>query len=543
MSRFAFLLNAGTVSDRKSIFGKDVANSGLIRALGQTASPEDPLCLAVTEHTSAEMVAERFRIPLAHLRLIAANRIAEAGIKCLLHGLPNIHHSAWQRSPSHARSYSLCGLIHTLAPPATQDTIARVLTAPLHPWDALICTSSALAQAVTKLLAEWNAYYGERFGGTRQPSIHVPVLPLGIHCDDFTHDPAARMMERHKLGIGENDIAVLWMGRLSFFEKMHPYATFAAMELAARKCKRKLHLVLTGWFPHPDHERDYRAMAAATCPSVTLHIVDGTDSDQARRIWSAADIFTSLVDNVQETFGLAPVEAMAAGLPSVVSDWDGYRDTIVSGETGLRIATLMPPGGSGQEPLDRHLAQVSSYQSYAGTIALATAVDIRGAGDALALLANDDDRRRRMGMAAQARARAVFDWPKVALGYRRLMADLDQRRGQGDATVPTGNPMAQDPFTLFSHYASLTLDDHDRLHALPGAENLLAQADQYHINNFVQATMATPAETRAILKRLHAGPQRIGDLAASAPEGAARCRRTIGWMIKLGLLALERPPK
>lgn len=543
MSRFAFLLNAGTVADKKSIFGKDVANSGLIRALGQTASPQEPLLLAVTENTNAEAVAERFRIPVAHLRLLAANRIAEAGIGCLLHGLPNIHHSAWQRSPTQARAYSLCGLIHTLAPPATQDTIARVLTAPLHPWDALICTSSALAQAVTKLLAEWNAYYGERFGATKLPNIHIPVLPLGIHCDDFTHDPAARLAERQRLGIGDDDIAVLWMGRLSFFEKMHPYATFAAMELAARKSKRKLHLLLSGWFPHPDHERDYRAMAAATCPSVTLHIIDGTNADQARRIWSAADIFTSLVDNVQETFGLAPVEAMAAGLPSVVSDWDGYRDTILHGETGLRIATLMPPGGSGQEPLDRHLAQISSYQVYVGTIAMATAVDIRSAGDALALLANDDARRRQMGAAAQARARAVFDWPKVALAYRRLMADLDQRRGQGDAAVPTGNPMAQDPFTLFSHYASLAFQDDDRLHALPGADALLAQAEQYPINTFIQAAMATPAETRAVLKRLHAGPQRISDLVATAPEGAARCQRTLGWMIKLGLLALERPTR
>ena len=31
---------------------------------------------------------------------------------------------------------------------------------------------------------------------------------------------------------------------------------------------------------------------------------------------------------MQETFGLTPLEAMAAGLPCVVSDWNGYRDTV-----------------------------------------------------------------------------------------------------------------------------------------------------------------------------------------------------------------------
>ena len=51
----------------------------------------------------------------------------------------------------------------------------------------------------------------------------------------------------------------------------------------------------------------------------------------------------SLSDNMQETFGLTPIEAMAAGLPSVVSDWDGYRDTVQHREHGFRIPTLAPP--------------------------------------------------------------------------------------------------------------------------------------------------------------------------------------------------------
>ena len=61
-----------------------------------------------------------------------------------------------------------------------------------------------------------------------------------------------------------------------------------------------------------------------------------------RCCWAAADIFLSLVDNPQETFGLAPVEAMAAGVPVVVSDWDGYRYTVSDGVEGFRISTLSP---------------------------------------------------------------------------------------------------------------------------------------------------------------------------------------------------------
>ena len=48
---------------------------------------------------------------------------------------------------------------------------------------------------------------------------------------------------------------------------------------------------------------------------------------------------------MQESFGLTPIEAMAAGLPRVISDWDGYRDSVNDGEDGflIRTARNRPP--------------------------------------------------------------------------------------------------------------------------------------------------------------------------------------------------------
>jgi hypothetical protein len=77
--------------------------------------------------------------------------------------------------------------------------------------------------------------------------------------------------------------------------------------------------------------------------------VRGREEAVRREIWSAADIFTHLVDNIQETFGQAPVEAMAAGLPVVVTDWVGFRDTVRHGVDGMLVRTTMASPGEGRE--------------------------------------------------------------------------------------------------------------------------------------------------------------------------------------------------
>ena len=42
---------------------------------------------------------------------------------------------------------------------------------------------------------------------------------------------------------------VLWLGRLSFFEKAYPQGMFIALQKAAQRCGRRLHFVMAGWFP------------------------------------------------------------------------------------------------------------------------------------------------------------------------------------------------------------------------------------------------------------------------------------------------------
>src|SRR5438045_9025590 len=65
-----------------------------------------------------------------------------------------------------------------------------------------------------------------------------------------------------------------------------------------------------------------------------------TPSDKTKyALTAAADVFVSPGDSLQESFGITPIEAMACGIPQVVADWNGYRDTVSYGETGFFVPT------------------------------------------------------------------------------------------------------------------------------------------------------------------------------------------------------------
>jgi len=56
----------------------------------------------------------------------------------------------------------------------------------------------------------------------------------------------------------------------------------------------------------------------------------------------AGDIFLSLIDNMQESFGLTPSKRWP---PSAARDQrlDGYRDSVTHGEDGFLVTTRQPP--------------------------------------------------------------------------------------------------------------------------------------------------------------------------------------------------------
>ena len=446
-------------------------------------------------------------------------------------------------------AYSLAGVIHTIAPPFIRSQIAAAALAPVHSWDALICTSPAVQQAMEAMFEQQQAWLVERLGASLQPRPLLPLIPLGVDVQRFAGhraDAAGRAALRSQLGLADNDLLVLWVGRLSYFEKAFPQA----VQQATERTGRRLVLALAGWFPNGEADQQlYGQAAQQLAPKVPLTILNGSKPELLAQAWAAADVFLSLVDNIQETFGLAPVEAMAAGLPVVVSDWDGYRYTVRDGVDGFRIPTLGSPGGApGQLLAHLHSLELETYQTYAGAVAQHTAVHVGRAADALVQLAESPELRARMGAAGQQRARELFDWPVVVGQYNALFGELAERRAQAlrDGAVPQGvaiQPSRGDPFADFRGFASRVLDPELTVRLADGVdaadlEPLLA----VQLNRLYPGLRGTPAEAEVLMAQLAAvagaaeGLSVAELLASAAPERRPYLETTLVWLAKLGLV-------
>jgi glycosyltransferase involved in cell wall biosynthesis len=380
---------------------------------------------------------------------------------------------AWHRRHRGQRDYSICGVTHTIASRRGLDAIARLLVAPLQPWDALICTSQSVRAAVERVHGSFGEYLTQRFGsGAASPDLQLPVIPLGVDTGQLApsaQSAASRAALRSELGASAEDIVVLYVGRLIHYAKAHPVPMYLALEKAAQRTSRKIHLIQAGWFEQEGRiEQDYKDAAAQLCPSVRSVFLDGRKPQVRATVWAAADIFFSLSDNVQETFGITPIEAMAAGLPVVVSDWDGYRESVRDGVDGFTVPTLSPPPGAALDWSAAFGADMMNYSMFIANAAMVTSVDVDAAARAIHQLADNAELRLRMGESGRRRARDVYDWRVVIRAYEELWGELATRRTSAAESVPVAagaapHPLCDDPFRLFAHYATATLTRQMRL--------------------------------------------------------------------------------
>lgn len=528
----------------QKLLGRQSAGVGLLRALAQEGTQGELGCFTHDRHHADACLAalreDGYAGALAWLPSSRPQDLKRFG--CLYHPGADIERLAWQRLRLDDRDYSLCGIVHSVANHEMMNTVTGLLTAPVRGWDAIVCTSRVVRDSMRLLLEQQAAYLRTRLGATRFELPQLPMIPLGVHCDELRFDEQERFEARARLGIGVDDVAVLSLGRLSVHAKSHPQQLFAALE-RAEKGGRRVHLVLCGWFAGEAIETAFHEAAALLCPSVNLIVLDGREAQHKREAWACADIFTSLADNLQETFGLTPLEAMAAGLPCVVSDWNGYRDTVRDGVDGYRIATVMPAPGAGQDLAQRYEDGVDSFDMYCGHASQAVALDGAGLAQAYGSLIRDPHLRRTMGDNARLRARQEFDWRAVLARYRTLFEELAERRRADPSLnppLPQQAPDRLDPFRLFASYATRALGPSSLVELKPEASlALVRQYRELGINRFAAASMPTLEEFGVIFGAIGPRPMQVEELSDTlGPCDRPTLLRGLAWLCKMDMLRI-----
>jgi hypothetical protein len=305
-------------------------------------------------------------------------------------------------------------------------------------------------------------------------------------------------------------------------------------------------LLQCGWFPNSHIEAAFTGAARMLCPSITLQHADGRDPATRKRAWACADIFISLSDNIQETFGLTPVEAMAAGLPVIVSDWDGYKDTVRDGVDGFRIPSLTPPAPLGADLAQRYDSGTDTYDVYCGYASQLTAFDPLALEQACERLIGDAGLRQQMGAAGRVRARESYDWSIIYRRYQALWGELAERRRAdpdlyGRKSITT-RPDRPDPFAAFAGYPTRRLSGEHVVTLLPESSSLEARRN-LAMNAFAKSVQPSEAECLVIFELLQkAGPQTATAITNLFPlQQRPSMLRGLVWLAKMEAVRITPP--
>jgi glycosyltransferase involved in cell wall biosynthesis len=271
------------------------------------------------------------------------------------------------------------------------------------PCDAVFCTSQAAIGAVS-------AMYAMR----GEPELPRPALlhvPLGADPAQF-HAPAslsartAREDMRRRLGLDEHECLLLAFARISHAAKMDLLPLFRAVKRAmASSGEARLRLVAAGTVL-PEDPLPSALPETAAALGVKLDILANPNAHERAALYAAADIFVSPADNIQETFGLTLLEAGLSGLPVIASDFDGYRDIIIHGTSGLLVPTLQADNFGAFDAVSRVLAPDHTHLYFAQQ----TVVDVPVLAAHISRLAGDPALREKMGTAARERAMKHYSY-------------------------------------------------------------------------------------------------------------------------------------
>lgn len=456
----ALIFSPDLLPDQAPLNGRRWASQLLLRLWLDGAGDEGLDLLAahpqVLESLRPSLASRHKAVPLRCCSLTDPASLAANG--ALFIPDPSLGSWASWRQAAGAHAFSLIGQIHTLSTTAVMTMLDALVVEPVQPWDALICSSRAGRAVVERLLDDREQQLRQRSGASRFPRPQLPVIPLPLDEACFRLEHQQRQQARQCLGLPSDAAVVLWLGRRSMLTKADPWPMYQVLERVARRAEKPVWLVECGPDDTAVQAEHFQALQQHCHHLKLLRLgADGpVPEPQKQQALIACDLLLSLVDNIQETFGLSVAEAMAAGRPVVASNWDGYRDLVRDGIDGFLIPSRWDDQASRLSfPLSwTQKLDANAFPSVSGCYAQMVQLDLAAAEAAVLTLITQPQLAAAMGRAARARAQEQFAPEQVMARLRDLFADLAERRAAAVAEPAAQPPLRFDPVRCFAGYAS-----------------------------------------------------------------------------------------
>jgi glycosyltransferase involved in cell wall biosynthesis len=228
-----------------------------------------------------------------------------------------------------------------------------------------------------RLVANSNSV-AEFYRGQGFPSERITVIPNGVELPEFTEED--RLAVLRELDIPEDSRVVGYVGRLARQKRVRDLVW--AMQLL-RQLRDRIHLLIVGDGPE---RKNVEAFAKHVGCDHLIRFAG--HRDDAGRMFAAIDVFWLASDF--EGMSNSLMEAMAAGIPSVVTDIPPNRELLEDGKQGF----VVKPGDS------------VGFAQFADR------------------LLGDPQLRRRQGEAARQRMRGEFSVEKMVDSYARLYREI-----------------------------------------------------------------------------------------------------------------------
>lgn len=236
--------------------------------------------------------------------------------------------------------------------------------------------------------------------------------------------------------------------------------------------------------------------------------------------------------------------------PVVASDWNGYKELIVHGETGFKVRTDWADClGELNE-----LAPVINEDQAHLHVGQSVRIDVPEMVGYLMQLLENRELREAMGERGRARAEALYAWPTVVRQWEALWGEsMAIARSLEVSPEHRLDYLQPHYFEHFFHYASRIVDDATWVRLTERAKEVMARKAPLFLHPWAQGLLQ-PNAMHQIMNALKVAPWLgrglpVGELieALEKPQGLSRERilMHLMWLAKYDLVSLDgggQPP-